>query len=304
MKWASRCAMQANCEGSSRKGNRRSGVRVEFVGVIGTANHGPAGDMVETEGPGDVGVGVELIGGDELDDRQVTERRLEVLAEREDVAIDATQIFHGIDDLGFGFAEAEHETRLGVQRGGGPLRGLGQDTERPIISGAMTDRWGEATNGFEIVIKDMRLGIEHDLDGSGVVVEVRGEHLNDDAGIGVASRFDSARKMMGATIREIVPCNSRDNDMTQTQSTGGFGNSSGLLLIEREWFGGRHGAESAGAGAVITRDHERGGAFAPAFPMVGTTGAFANGVKAEFTQQVPGTGEGIGGWEADPQPIR
>jgi hypothetical protein len=55
---------------------------------------------------------------------------------------------------------------------------------------------------------------------------------------------------------------------------------------------------------MIAGDHESGGALAPAFPMVGTFGALANGVKLEFIQERAGLAEaGVDG-QLETEPFR
>jgi hypothetical protein len=257
---------------------------LEIFGVIGASNHGTAGDVEEAEGSGGLGVGLELFGGDELDNGQVTDGRLQVLAEGQDVAADLTEVIHGGEDFGFGFTEAEHEAGLGVERVLGPLPGFGQNAERTIIGGTMTNGWGEATDRFQVVIENVRLGVEHRLDGIVLVVEVRGQNLDDSAGVDGADGFDGAGKMIGAAVGEVIAGNGRDDDVAQAHPTGGLGEAGRFFGVEWQGFGGGDSAESAGTSAVIAGDHEGGGALAPAFPMVGATGAFADRMKLKFTE--------------------
>src|SRR5207249_4658477 len=78
-------------EASTRRRRRQP----EIIRMIRTAHERPAGNVRETQffrGPRVFG---KRRGRDELDHRQVIPRRLQTLAQRENVATDATQIRHG-----------------------------------------------------------------------------------------------------------------------------------------------------------------------------------------------------------------
>src|SRR5208337_2258242 len=63
-------------------------------------------------------------------------------------------------------------------------------------------------------------------------------------------------------------------------------------------------AERAGAGATVPGDHESGRAFGPALPMIGTTGALADGVKLQLVEQGAGIPETVLGGQASAEPGR
>src|SRR5881628_3068975 len=101
--------------------------------------------------------------------------------------------------------------------------------------------------------------------------------------------------MIGAAIGQIVARHGGDDDMIEAHAAGGFSDAGGLIEFQRKRFCGSDGAESASAGAAVAGDHEGGGSFAPAFPMVGAFGAFADGVKPEVLEEVSGLSESIAG---------
>src|SRR6266487_6804876 len=67
--------------------------RCEIVRVIGTAHHRAAGHMHETHPSSARAVFGERGRRNEFDHGQVLQRRLKILAEGEDVALDAAQVF-------------------------------------------------------------------------------------------------------------------------------------------------------------------------------------------------------------------
>src|ERR1035437_7677904 len=82
--------------------------------MVGAADHRGAGDVLETHLPRARAVFSELLRRHELHHRQMLERRLQILAESEQVAADPAQISKGGKQLLLGLAQAQHETGLGV----------------------------------------------------------------------------------------------------------------------------------------------------------------------------------------------
>ena len=101
-----------------------------------------------------------------------------------------------------------------------------------------------------------------------------------------AHRFDGFLEMTGAAVGQIIARHGGDDDVPEAQALGGFGHAGGFAGIERERLGGGHRAKLAGAGAAVAANDERGGAFAPAFPMIRTPRTFANGVELQLAEQL------------------
>ena len=88
--------------------------------------------------------------------------------------------------------------------------------------------------------------------------------------------------MIRAAVLQIVARDGGDDDMLQFHPAHGFGHALRFVFFQRERFGGRDRAKSAGARAAIARDHHGRGPLAPAFPAVRALRAFANGVQPQI----------------------
>src|SRR5213594_3542250 len=86
-----------------------SQLRRKIVRVIRAAHHRPAGNVGEAHLPRPLAVLLELRRRNEFDHWQVPQRGLQVLAEREQVALRPAQVFHRDEQLLLPLAQAEHE---------------------------------------------------------------------------------------------------------------------------------------------------------------------------------------------------
>jgi hypothetical protein len=150
----------------------------------------------------------------------------------------------------------------------------------------------------------MRIGGEDGLDGRIAVVEIRHEHLDDDARIQFAHLLNGLREMFRPAVLQIVAGNSGDNNVLQIHPPRCFGNSRRFIRFKRERFRRGHGAKTAGPRAAVAGNHKRRRSLAPALPMVWALRAFANRVQLEFVQERPGAGKGIGRGQRNAQPLR
>ena len=141
------------------------------------------------------------------------------------------------------------------------------------------------------MVEDVRICAEDGVDGVVRIIEIRGKHFDGCGGIEGADSFNGLAEMLGAAIGEIVSGNSGDDDVFEFKAASGFGDAGGFIGFESERASGGDGAEVAGAGATIAGNHEGGGAFAPALPMIGTTGALTDGVEVQFIEERPGAGK-------------
>ena len=152
----------------------------------------------------------------------------------------------------------------------------------------------ETADRFEVVVENVRVRREHRLDGLIVLVEIRHEDFDHNAGVQCAHRFNRLAEMFGATVLQIIARHRRDDDVLEPHPSRSLGHPVRLIRLERERLGRGHRAKSAGARAAVARDHERGRAFAPAFPMVRTLRALADGVEFEFVEQRARSAKGVG----------
>jgi len=77
------------------------------------------------------------------DDGKMVRGRAQILADRDDVAIDGGEVGHGLDDLGIGLAHADDDRRLGDEpRCAARAR---TDIDRGYDADGRTARWSRAT---------------------------------------------------------------------------------------------------------------------------------------------------------------
>ncbi len=278
--------------------------RAEVGGVVGRADERAGGDVAEAFVEGDLFVFVELFRGDEFDDGQVFGCRPEVLAEGEHGDVVGAEVVECLDDFLAAFAEAEHESAFGGDDSVDHGFGFFEHGEGALVLGAGADERGEALDGFDVVVEDVRAGVHAELEGPVAVVEVGDEDFDDDVRVGGADGFDGEFEVFGSAVTEVVAGDGGDDDVAEFHAGGGLCDALGFVGLERVGFGGFDGAESAGAGAFFTGDHEGCGAVAPAFPAVRALGFLADGDEVEVLDEGFGSPELRVIGEADFDPVR
>src|ERR1041385_7385943 len=143
----------------------------------------------------------------------------------------------------------------------------------------LTPDFNDRDEAIEAVIENVRTRGEHCFDGFIAVVEVRREDFDDRVRIERPHCLDGAAEMIRATIREVVARDGSNHDMIEPHPSRGFGDALGFVGFESKRPGCGYRAKPARPGATVAGDHERGGASAPAFPMVWAPCAFADGVE-------------------------
>lgn len=233
----------------------------------------------------DLFVFFELVGVDVFDDGKVFRSWSEVLAEGEDGDVVGEEVVHGLENFFLSLAKAEHQAGFCGDVAVDHLFCLFQDGKRALVFRTGTDERGEAFDGFEVVVEDVGAGVHDELEGPVAVVEIGDEDFDDDAGIDLADGADGFAEMLGSTVFKVVAGDGGDNDVLEVHAAGGFGDAGWFIGFEGVRSGGFYGAEAAGAGALVTGDHESGGALAPAFPTVGALGLLADGHQLEICDQ-------------------
>src|SRR6476646_5774512 len=80
--------------------------RMKVGRVIRAADERPGGNVLETLRPRDLAVSFEALRRHEFHDRQMVRGRPEILAHRQDLATDLTEVIHRLEQFRFGFTEA------------------------------------------------------------------------------------------------------------------------------------------------------------------------------------------------------
>ena len=163
--------------------------------------------------------------------------------------------------------------------------------QRGRVLRARTHQRGQPLDGFQVVVENLGAGVEHGFQTIALRVEIRHEHLDDDARVHRAHRADRLREVVRAAVPQVVPRDGGDDDVFEPEPLDGLGHALGFVDLQREGLGRGHRAKTAGARAAFPGDHEGGGALAPAFPAVGALRALADGVQLQVGD------EGLGGKE-------
>lgn len=85
--------------------------------MIAAADEGAAGNLAEAQLSRKLAKFLKLLGWNVAANGQVFRRRLQVLAEREEVTAVVQQIAERVEDLGVRLAEPQHEAALGFDLG-------------------------------------------------------------------------------------------------------------------------------------------------------------------------------------------
>ena len=79
---------------------------------------------------------------------------MQILTQSEDVALRAAKVLHRHEDLILALAQSEHDAGFGVNANRAGLLHLAQDLERTVVNGAVPHTGSEASDGFQIMVKD------------------------------------------------------------------------------------------------------------------------------------------------------
>lgn len=238
-------------------------------------------------------------------DREVVAGGLEVLADGDDVARVAAglvvlvagsgvvcghrdEVVEHVEDFFFAFTDADHDAGLGD---GALCFDAFEEFHRALIAGAWSHGWMTAADGLEVVGDDVGLRVDDHLERGFVAFEVSDEDLDGHVG----ACFSGSQNGFGpdpcAAVGDIIAVHGGDDDVLESSASEGFSDSSWFVFVDCGGFAGFDIAESAGAGAGVSQDHDGRDPARPALSHVGTRGFFADGVE------VVGVDVGFGGAE-------
>jgi hypothetical protein len=112
-----------------------------------------------------------------------------------------------------------------------------------------------------------------------VPFEVRGEHLDGASRHVVPDLAYGSGEDRGTAVPELVAVHARYDGVLEAHLSGGVSDAPRLVEIELGRLAGKDGAETAGAGTDVAKDHEGGGAVVPALADVRAAGLLADGVE-------------------------
>src|SRR5436309_9261420 len=129
--------------------------------------------MPESHLDSDISQHLEFIGMDEPIDRQMIFRRLEVLTEGENIALNLPETLHHFDNLLVRLTDAEHHARLSHKT---PALRATEKLDAPLIDCLGTNDVIEARYCFGVVIQDIRQRIENDVECKLLTFKIRNEN--------------------------------------------------------------------------------------------------------------------------------
>jgi hypothetical protein len=114
--------------------------------------------------------------------------------------------------------------------------------------------------------------------------KIRRQYFDADARHALAQQRDTARKVRGAAVAQIIAIHRRDHDIAQTERRHRFGEPVRLALVQRFRSAMGNIAERTTASANAAHDHERRGALRKTFADVWTHSLLTHRMQAVLTQ--------------------
>ena len=188
----------------------------------------------------------------------------------------------------FAFADADHDAGFGD---GALGFDAGEEFHGAFVLGAGADGGVATVDGFEVVGDDFWFGVDDHLEGCLVAFEVADEDFDGHVGACFSGSQNSLCPDACAPVGEVVAVDGGDDDVFESCTAQGFGDSSWFVFVDGCGFAGFDIAEATGAGAGVAEDHDGGDTFGPAFAHVWAGGFLANGVE------IVGVDGGFGGLE-------
>src|SRR5580765_1106154 len=103
--------------------------------------------------------------------------------------------------------------------------------------------------------------------------------------------------MLRPAVGKVIAGDRRKHDMPEPQTSRRLCHTGGFIGFQGERFGGGDRAEMTVPRAAVSGNHEGSRALAPAFPVVWTPGALADGMEAQILQQMARLLESAAGGE-------
>ena len=111
----------------------------------------------------------------ETSNGQVLSRRLKVLTDGHDIAADGSEVAHDVAGLVQGFSHPEDQPGLGAHA---QLLRLAEELDRALIFPLGSEGREQASDGFDVVIENLRLLGADRREGSLIPFEIRNQDLN------------------------------------------------------------------------------------------------------------------------------
>ena len=263
---------------------RHEGVGL-LIGMIGTAHQRTGLDHANAEAKTELLPVRKFLGRDPAIHGQMLRGGTEVLADGEDVELLRGHVAEGGGDLGFLFANAEHDARFDDETGG---LGAAQELERALVLRLRADGLLQAGYGLDVVVENVGLGVEDGLEVLPAAFEIGDEDFDGGPGTCFMRGANGGGPDSGATVEELVARDGSDDRVLEAHEANRLGDATRLVVVKLGWAAGLHGTKAAAARADVAEDHD-GGRFArPAFAEIRALGAFANGMELALVDELGG----------------
>lgn len=259
---------------------------------------------MKTHPPRDLTQFIKLLRGDIPDHREVFFSRLKILAEGQKIDILAAEVSERVEQLVASFTKAEHQAALGF-RFRSNLLDSPEHFQRPsIIAFWSANAAVEAGNRLHIVIKDLRTRGEDDFERFLAVDKIGGEDFDLPAGPRTYGQ-NTLPKVLGSSIRQVIPRDARDHNMFEPEPKSRFGDALRFVSFRGGgWTATADSAKAAWTSAHIPQDHEGRCQLAVAFHPIGAFGIFADRFQSQFVEQFSRQVVGIALWNRSLEPLR
>ncbi len=226
----------------------------------------------------------------------MTGRGPQVLADGDDLRAHGGQIGQGGLHLVGLLPHAHDQARLGHQPGPGRP---GQHGEAAGVAGRGSHRPLETGHRLDVVVEHVGPNLTDPGQGLGRPLEVGDQHLHPRGRAPAADGLHRAGHEVGPAVGQVVAGHHGEHGMVEAQVIDGLGHPVGLGGVGRERLRGVDGAETAGPGAALAEQHERGRALVPALVDVGAARFLAHRHQVELAGEalqlpVPGVGPHLG----------
>ncbi len=211
---------------------------------------------------------------------------------------------HDFDDFFVGFAQTEHQSRLG-RHVRNTLFEVFQKIQRPLEIRAGTRRAIKPRYGFQIVIEHIRrflLGYRQCHIHPATIIGHQRLELH--PGGKLADFPQAIDKMLRPSIAQVVTIHRGDDNVLELQVSYGNRQIVRLLRIKRLRSPVPHIAERAATCADVAHDHERGGTTRKALSQIRTGRFFAHAVQTMLAQQLLDPVDLGTDGHAHPDPVR
>lgn len=161
----------------------------------------------------------------------------------------------------------------------------------------------EGFDGFQVVIEDIRCGLENGFESLWISPEIRDQNFDSRPrtfGPDLADRLGEER---GPSVPQIVACHRSDDSVIQVESDHGLGDVMGVIPLGRKRIAFSYGTKSAVSRARVPEEKKSGGFFLPAFPDIGTPGTLTDRVETVSFQNARHAEKTAIGRQTDFEPI-